>query len=310
MGNANANAQSASAAQDPRGASSSVVSAVPATTPNPLSAASPWGPWAQGQGQLPRPPVPASAPVPAPVPTTAFSVAAPVFAPVPALAQVPAPTPVPVPVPVFAQQHPLFQSPAPAAWAKGLAPPEQFSWIIDCFRLRLHDSLRLLSPDVYHLEAEQIFSRILIFCKLAVARSVLPTIGWHWAAFLNAVHEKAVLPLDKKVDIEEKYGSQNIFKVMVGSRSLSYTAEVIYGFHLDSNAPIVPDIIYKRIESEVLHSEQLHWRNGRMGYLTRCFDRSYIDFFQDVGGPHFWMRFLDSLETNQRNLVGRPKPLN
>ena len=68
-----------------------------------------------------------------------------------------------------------------------------------------------------------------MFCRLASARSALPT-PWPWGPFLLAAAELLPFAFEKS-DAKEKYGGENIFQGMMGGRSLRCQVILrLYGF--------------------------------------------------------------------------------
>eukprot|EP00962_Isochrysis_galbana_P054609 scaffold26215_cov107-Isochrysis_galbana.AAC.6 len=135
-----------------------------------------------------------------------------------------------------------FDALAPDSWANGLARKARHDWFIDCYRMRLDDDYAwggCYLHGLYGKSAGQggsITGDFLGFCKLAVRHGVTPQDGaWSWAELLQRAggkdeHGRAPLQCAfEKSDAKEKYGSENVFSVMTGGRSLRATAEVVFG---------------------------------------------------------------------------------
>lgn len=82
-----------------------------------------------------------------------------------------------VPVPVKVQDW--------TTWADGKSPTQTVQWLIDCYRLRESDDW--LGPNAhFHWEDCRKLATLplLVFCKLAVHRKVLPP-KWDWGVFFS-----------------------------------------------------------------------------------------------------------------------------
>ena len=68
-----------------------------------------------------------------------------------------------------------------------------------------------------------------MFCKLAVARGVVP-LDWkrkEWGASLKVAGGLLLFAFEKN-NATEKWGGEDIFSAVMGGRPLRYTAEVVY----------------------------------------------------------------------------------
>jgi len=99
-----------------------------------------------------------------------------------------------------------------------------------------------------------------------VSKGVVPD-GWDWKAFLQTAKGLLRFAFEKS-DAQEKYGSENVFAVATGGRSLRYTAEAIYGSSIMSM-----EASKEAIEME----ETVQQQPGRE------------EVFLDVGGVDVWM---------------------
>ena len=117
-----------------------------------------------------------------------------------------------------------FTLPSPCSWAIGLDPHMQREWLVDCYRMRLDDEYAwqgdIRAGSLYDdSEAEEIAQDFTVFCRLAKDRRAIPA-NWSWSQFLNVASEHLAFAFDKSC-AQEKYGSENIFRPMMGSgRSL------------------------------------------------------------------------------------------
>lgn len=160
---------------------------------------------------------------------------------------------------------------APAAWATGLSPSMQREWLVDCYRLRVDDQYAWGGGNLRGLYAQAAggggssSEDFLLFCKLAVRHGVIPD-GWDWAAFL-ATAKGLLRHAFEKSDAQEKYGQENVFAVVMGGRSLRYTAEVVYGSSCMSME-----------SSEVEDEVEGKLRAGRFR----------DEFYEEIGGVAVW----------------------
>jgi hypothetical protein len=109
--------------------------------------------------------------------------------------------------------------PSPSAWAAGLNPSEQHEWLVDCYRIRVDDTMVYGGGCVgLYAEAEKgrVLVDFLVFCKLALARGVVPP-AWDWPAFLHVAADLISFAFEK-ADAKEKWGGENVFSSMFGGR--------------------------------------------------------------------------------------------
>eukprot|EP00808_Paulinella_micropora_P004861 g46328.t1 len=120
---------------------------------------------------------------------------------------------------------------SPAAWARGLAPDKQREWLVDCYRMRVDDDYAWGGGNLHGLydpeyTAQSIAGDFLTFCLFAQKRGCIPH-PWDWPAFLKTAAKLVPFAFEKS-DAQEKYGSENVFNVMMGGRSLRATGEAVY----------------------------------------------------------------------------------
>lgn len=164
--------------------------------------------------------------------------------------------------------------PTATTWSLGLPPAMQHEWLVDCYRMRVDDDYAWGGGNLRGLYAEatggggsdMITQDFLVFCKLAVSKGVVPE-GWDWKAFLQTARGLLRFAFEKS-DAQEKYGSENVFAVATGGRSLRYTAEAIYGSSIMSM-----EDSKEAIEME----ETVQQQRGRE------------EVFSDVGGVAVWI---------------------
>eukprot|EP00960_Hanusia_phi_P026775 746460-Hanusia_phi.AAC.1 len=172
----------------------------------------------------------------------------------------------------------LQQDLDPRAWAKGLSPKEQRTWLVDCYRMRADDDYvwgGCNMHGLYHMSGKQpIVEDFLVFCKLAVERQVIPA-EWDWKKFLATA--KDLLPYAfEKEDAKDKYGGENVLTAAMGGRSLRFTAEVIY-----QSSCMSGDMGISDRHSEVSELVDCEWKA-----LSKPAKAS---FFDDVGGQKIWV---------------------
>ncbi|KAJ3276707.1 hypothetical protein HK104_003607 [Borealophlyctis nickersoniae] len=162
--------------------------------------------------------------------------------------------------------------PAPDSWAKGLSPEQAAEWFVDCFRMRMDDDYALTGGDrhgYYTLSPYHAVREFLVFARLAVKHKIVPK-DFNWKLCLGKAGELIPFAFEKS-DAQEKYGSENVFAVVQGGRSLRFTGEAVYASgvmeHDQSEA-------YTRIAEEVENGEVNMLKNPRL--------------FEEVGGVKEW----------------------
>lgn len=172
----------------------------------------------------------------------------------------------------------------PAIWAEGLDENERYEWLVDCYRMRVDDDYALgegIQRGFYDPERTdlKIICDFLIFCKLAVARNMIPEDGWNWKDFIEKAKRSIFISFEKS---KIKYECDNILDVLMGGRSLKYSAKVIYGFS-SNELNNKKEEIYEKINEEV----------QSLKLKTISDINNYEDFFKNVGGVEIWAKFLD-----------------
>jgi len=117
-------------------------------------------------------------------------------------------------------------------WAQGLKPPDLYEWISNCYMMRcdddyLYGGCYLHGPYLPEKTIASVRADFQVFCLLAVRRGCLPS-PWDWSAFLKVAGKFAGFGFEKS-DAQKRWGSENVFDVAAGGRSLRFTAELIYG---------------------------------------------------------------------------------
>eukprot|EP00535_Pseudo-nitzschia_heimii_P004874 CAMPEP_0197186524 /NCGR_PEP_ID=MMETSP1423-20130617/14113_1 /TAXON_ID=476441 /ORGANISM="Pseudo-nitzschia heimii, Strain UNC1101" /LENGTH=257 /DNA_ID=CAMNT_0042637871 /DNA_START=65 /DNA_END=838 /DNA_ORIENTATION=+ len=143
------------------------------------------------------------------------------------------------PAPVFEteqqqprRQTPQFKESERNAWAKGLDTADKYEWFSNCYQMRCDDD-STWGMGNYHgpydpdRTAASIRDDFMVFCLLAVGSGCVPARGWDWEAFLATAAKHVVFAFEKS-DAHERWGGENVFKAMMGGRSLRFTAEYIY----------------------------------------------------------------------------------
>ena len=180
---------------------------------------------------------------------------------------------------------PAGASPALArdAWMNGLDEEKQRAWLVDCYRLRVDDDYAL-GGQFHGLYAEAtptgLVQDFLVFCKLAVARGVVPR-AWAWAPFLKVAAAELLYSIEKS-DAVDKWGMENVSPVFaaMGGRSLRLTAEFVYG----TPAPA---------------GEAPSWRGAKGAEAAARTAEAQLlrkpALFEDVGGMAIWRQLRDAL---------------
>lgn len=121
--------------------------------------------------------------------------------------------------------------PAPDAWLRGLSTADSYEWLTNCYQMRCDDDYAWgggflhgpYDPDATNISIALDF---LVFCILARRNRVIPA-DWKWTAFFKVAANFVVFAFEKS-DASERWGSENVFNVMSGGRSLRYTGEIVY----------------------------------------------------------------------------------
>ena len=169
------------------------------------------------------------------------------------------------------------------AWTRGLSSEEQYTWLVDCYRMRVDDAYTL-GGNMKGLYAEQsvetIFFDFLIFVKLCELGRHVPE-KWDWAACITGPGTKLLRYAFEKSDAQEKYGSENVFAAVTGGRSLRYTAMQIYG-------------------SDVTGFEMSKEESDLERFMSGVFDLNCINalssgYMDDLGGEDSWATLHQAL---------------
>ena len=189
--------------------------------------------------------------------------------------------------------QPLWESEAPVSreniqskirsgWRDGLSLTKQREWLIDCYRVRVDEDYARGGGNMHGLyalagEPEPVIDDFLVFCKLVARRGVV-TPDWDWAAMV-ACSMKLIIYAFEESDAEAKYGCESVFNVMMGGRSLTATAEEVYGCGVTD---FEMDELHRNMEEAV-------------GAWADC-GRRRNKVFREVGGGASWRRLYDELE--------------
>jgi hypothetical protein len=124
-----------------------------------------------------------------------------------------------------------------ATWAIGLSKKEQAEWLIDCYRMRIDDIYVNTGDLLGHYNpnnsAKDIFIDFLLFNVLSEKRLAFPD-EFDFKSYFSFA-KKGLFFTFEKSDAQDKYGSENVFDVISGGRSLRFTAELIYGRSVQDN---------------------------------------------------------------------------
>uniref|UniRef100_A0A6B2LH16 Uncharacterized protein n=1 Tax=Arcella intermedia TaxID=1963864 RepID=A0A6B2LH16_9EUKA len=171
-------------------------------------------------------------------------------------------------------------------WQRGLSVSKRYEWLVDCYRMRVDDECInggitngcLYDPDHTKLS---VVADFFIFCKLASLRKAIPS-QWNWKDFLK-VAEGLIPYAFEKSDAQEKYGSENVFSVLTGGRSLRATGEAIY------NRSVMDTVNYdgdhqrlQEVVEEIFDSSKVFLEHAKE--------------FEDIGGSNTWSNFYKSLK--------------
>ncbi len=166
---------------------------------------------------------------------------------------------------------------APDAWLIGLAPPDCFEWLCNCYQMRCDDEYTwcggLRGPYDPDVTATSLTADFLTFCLLAKRHTVVPE-TWPWRAFL-AVAPRFIGGAFEKSDAHERWGGENVFNAMLGGRSLRYTAGLVYGWELTQRSSAAHDECNERVAAAF---------HARAAGDTAALHALFID----VGGVAAW----------------------
>ncbi|KAI0560490.1 Tetratricopeptide repeat containing protein [Gracilaria domingensis] len=181
------------------------------------------------------------------------------------------------------------------AWSSKLGQRERYEWLADCYRMRVDDEYSYMddvrSGSIYDPghSADSIMVDFLIFCKLAVARDVLPS-EWDWSEFLNLAANNLKFTFGK-ADAQEKYGVENFFNGFLESgRSLRFTAKEIY----------ISDFTKPDEDNEFYESMSQRVKAQFYGNSDVFVFNNAGTMFAEVGGRSVWNRFWRQIEQRLR----------
>jgi len=153
-----------------------------------------------------------------------------------------------------------------SGWSKNLGK-KKYSWLVDCYRLRLDDDYVLGDCYLHGLYEDSsplnIAEDFIVFCALAAKGDVIPML-WDWNFFFEEAFKKLNFAYEKS-DAQDDWG-------MLGPMMLRTTADTVYGGGPDD----ADDSI-----SESIHDEM---------------DTAGDEFFKDIGGVKNWASLVNWLE--------------
>lgn len=150
-----------------------------------------------------------------------------------------------------------------AAWSVGLSGGKKYEWLVNCYRMRVDDDCThgggkkhglylVTGKDVASQSVEArtwIVVDFMLFLKLAQLKGVIPFLDWDWTALIAAAGAMLGAPFTKD-DAKRRYGSENVFDVASGGRSLRATGDAIYCTSV-TNPKYSADPDYLRIKAEL-----------------------------------------------------------
>lgn len=168
---------------------------------------------------------------------------------------------------------------------------KQHAWLVDCYRTRVDDDCGLRAREPPHglgaagSTAASIGVDFLQFCKLAVARGVVPPRAWDWHAFLL---EGAAGMLPRAFSPEKSRPELRYGAIAGAPGELRRVVSVVYeeGNVCDQLRRVVRDSCW---------SEGCSEEGASLHMVT--FDRNPA-IFADVGGHQLWRTFLKRLEAS------------
>ena len=153
-----------------------------------------------------------------------------------------------------------------SGWSKQLGS-KKYSWLADCYRLRLDDDYVWGGCYLHGLYEDQspwnVANDFIVFCVLAVKNCVIPVL-WDWSFFFEEASKKLNFAYEKS-DAKDDWG-------MLGPMMLRMTADLVY-----EAGP--GDVDHEMCES--IHDEV---ENGGG------------EFFDEIGGEHNWTRLIELVQ--------------
>ena len=153
-----------------------------------------------------------------------------------------------------------------SGWSKQLGS-KKYSWLADCYRLRLDDDYVWGGCYLHGLYEDQspwnVANDFIVFCVLAVKNCVIPVL-WDWSFFFEEASKKLNFAYEKS-DAKDDWG-------MLGPMMLRMTADLVY-----EAGP--GDVDHEMCES--IHDEV---ENGGG------------EFFDEIGGEQNWTRLVELVQ--------------
>jgi len=160
----------------------------------------------------------------------------------------------------------LLEASQNAGWSKQLGS-KKYSWLADCYRLRLDDDYVWGGCNLHGLYEDSspmhIANDFIVFCVLAAKNGVIPIL-WDWSFFFEEASKKLNFAYEKS-DAKDDWG-------MLGPMMLRMTADIVY-----EGGP--SDVDHELQES--IHDEL---ENGGG------------EFFDDIGGENNWVRLVELVQ--------------
>ena len=140
-------------------------------------------------------------------------------------------------------------------WRRGLSEAKAAEWLVDSYRMRVDDDEAwgggylhgLYNPDNGKLEVLRDFLHFVLLARRHGVIGANSTASW-WQQLATQAGKQLGFAFEKS-DAQEKYGSENVFEVATGGRSLRYTAERVYGHGMSQYEE--PSELYYQTKEEV-----------------------------------------------------------
>eukprot|EP00914_Ancora_sagittata_P025026 GHVO01049934.1.p1 GENE.GHVO01049934.1~~GHVO01049934.1.p1 ORF type:complete len:671 (-),score=118.73 GHVO01049934.1:141-2153(-) len=176
-------------------------------------------------------------------------------------------------------------------WAEGLSNSMRHIWLVDCYRLKIHDLATCPDKKLSGIHAKNwtplsVVTDFWIFCKMAYQRSAIPMDEWEW----KRVTDEASTALEHSfngTDAESKHGCGN----ESGVSSLRFTATGIIGATNQTACSSIraPDINYTR--AEYIDKFCAAEAEGFVNYWATDVER-----FDDVGSAGIWFELYEKCQ--------------
>lgn len=212
-----------------------------------------------------------------------------------------------------------YRLPPSAFWSQGLEKKKKYDWLVNCYRMRVEDDCfygkgkkrgLYLTTATHQMRQCKIAKTwitldFLLFCKLASSKNVIPQLDWDWKKLLVSASRLLGAGEFTKENAIKLYGSENVFDINRGGRSLRYTAELVY-CTCCTNPDWSKDKDYIRIKDEIhqlfpiILPTTISNENMIVFADSEQFNKNIIikgdeEIFNECGGAIIWKNLVDAI---------------